>query len=376
MTALRCRNLSKIYKRDVYAVRDFSIDIHDGEFVVLVGPSGCGKSTLLRMIAGLENITEGSIDFDGVDLKCISVKDRNIAMIFQNYALYPHMTVYDNMAFCLKQQKLSKMDIDEAVRSTAQTLGIEELLDRKPKTLSGGEKQRVAMGRAMVRKPALFLMDEPLSNLDAKLRTQMRREIAGLHKKIGTTVIYVTHDQIEAMTLGDRLVVMNKGEIQQVDTPENLYLKPRNLFVASFIGSPQMNILEGKVVCVKEKRIDLECKSMRNDLQYAVGVKIGQMMIKLPHDKGEYLKKCGYIEKIVKLGIRAEDIHIGQGITVDINGKESHGDSCCLFVNLQGNEIIVKSRNTKIDVTRQIKINFDMTKIHLFDRDSGERIYA
>ncbi len=245
MAVVELKNVSKIYSDNLKSVNDVSLTINDKEFVVLVGPSGCGKSTTLRMIAGLEEITEGQIYIDGKLVNDISPKDRNIAMVFQNYALYPHMTVYDNMAFGLKLRKFSKEEIKQRVSEAAKILGLEEYLNRKPKALSGGQRQRVAVGRAIVRKPKVFLFDEPLSNLDAKLRVQMRTEISKLHKRLDATMIYVTHDQIEAMTMGDRIVIMEGGIVNQVDTPLNLYNKPINRFVAGFIGSPAMNFIDG-----------------------------------------------------------------------------------------------------------------------------------
>ena len=252
MASLSLRNIWKVYPGDVTAVKDFNLEIEDKEFVVLVGPSGCGKSTTLRMVAGLEEITKGELYIDGKLVNNVLPKDRDIAMVFQSYALYPHMTVYNNMAFALKLRKTPKAEIDRRVREAAQILGIEPLLNRKPAALSGGQRQRVALGRAIVREPKVFLMDEPLSNLDAKLRVQMRTEITKLHKRLQTTFIYVTHDQTEAMTMGTRIVLMKDGVMQQNDTPQNLYDFPENLFVAGFIGTPQMNIFRVKL----EKGID------------------------------------------------------------------------------------------------------------------------
>ena len=248
MASLKLNHIYKIYSGNVTAVSDFCLDIEDKEFIVLVGPSGCGKSTTLRMVAGLEEISEGELYIGDRLVNDVAPKDRDIAMVFQNYALYPHMTVYDNMAFGLKLRKKPKDEIDKLVREAAKILGIEQLLNRKPKALSGGQRQRVALGRAIVRDPKVFLMDEPLSNLDAKLRVQMRTEITKLHQRLQTTFIYVTHDQTEAMTMGTRIVVMKDGFIQQVDTPQNLYDYPANLFVGSFIGSPQMNFFDAKLV--------------------------------------------------------------------------------------------------------------------------------
>ena len=247
MSSLSLKNICKVYPNGFEAVKDFNFEIKDQEFIIFVGPSGCGKSTTLRMIAGLEDISSGELKIGDRVVNDVEPKDRDIAMVFQNYALYPHMSVYDNMAFGLKLRKVPKDEIDKMVKEAAKILDLTPLLDRKPKALSGGQRQRVAMGRAIVRNPKVFLMDEPLSNLDAKLRVQMRIEIAKLHQRLGTTIIYVTHDQTEAMTLGDRIVVMKDGVIQQVDTPQNLYEKPTNLFVAGFMGSPQMNFLDATV---------------------------------------------------------------------------------------------------------------------------------
>ena len=244
MASLSLKDVCKVYPNGYKAVQNFNMEIADKEFIIFVGPSGCGKSTTLRMIAGLEDISSGEFKIDGKLMNDVEPKDRDIAMVFQNYALYPHMTVYDNMAFGLKLRKVPKDEIDKAVKEAARILDLTHLLDRKPKALSGGQRQRVAMGRAIVRNPKVFLMDEPLSNLDAKLRVQMRTEIAKLHQRLGTTIIYVTHDQTEAMTLGSRIVVMKDGIVQQIDSPQNLYDKPCNLFVAGFMGSPQMNFVD------------------------------------------------------------------------------------------------------------------------------------
>src|SRR5256714_1079623 len=264
MAKVVVKNVSKVYRgdkgRDVTAVRDVNLEIHDREFVVLVGPSGCGKSTTLRMIAGLEEISRGEIYIGDRLVNDVAPKDRDIAMVFQNYALYPHMTVYDNLAFGLKLRKYSKTEIKKRVQDAARTLGIEDLLERNPKALSGGQRQRVAVGRAIVRQPKVFLFDEPLSNLDAKMRVQMRAEITKLHQRLQATIIYVTHDQIEAMTMGDRIVVMNNGKVQQIDTPLKLYNEPDNLFVAGFLGSPPMNFINGEL---KQERDAIVFKEMQ-----------------------------------------------------------------------------------------------------------------
>ena len=288
MGAIQINSVGKIYPNGTRALEDVNIEINDGEFVVLVGPSGCGKTTLLRMVAGLEDITEGEISIGEKIVNEVAPKDRDIAMVFQNYALYPHMSVYDNMAFSLKLRKLSKSEIDEKVKEAAKILEIGELLERKPKALSGGQRQRVAMGRAIVRNPEAFLMDEPLSNLDAKLRVQMRAELGQLHTQLETTTLYVTHDQVEAMTMGDRVAVIRKGELQQIDTPREIYLYPKNIFVAGFIGSPSMNFVYATVK-VSSKNITLT---------------FGEDSIKCNTDENKKLKEFDGQE--IVLGIRPE----------------------------------------------------------------------
>ena len=269
MSSISLKNVYKIFEDGTTAVNDFNLEISDREFIILVGPSGCGKSTTLRMIAGLEDITKGELKIGDRVVNDVAPKDRDIAMVFQSYALYPHMTVYKNMAFGLELRKVPKDEIDRRVREAAKVLDIEHLLKRKPRALSGGQRQRVALGRAMVRSPSVFLLDEPLSNLDAKLRTTMRTEIKKLHQRLGTTFIYVTHDQTEAMTMGDRIVVMKDGVIQQVDTPQNLYKHPLNMFVAGFIGSPQMNFLDGRLTA-KNGKIILSLSNNELDITNAV----------------------------------------------------------------------------------------------------------
>ena len=288
MGAIKINSVGKVYPNGTRALEDVNIEINNGEFVVLVGPSGCGKTTLLRMVAGLEDITEGEISIDKKLVNEVAPKDRDIAMVFQNYALYPHMSVYDNMAFSLKLRKLPKEEIDQKVKEAAKILEIDELLERKPKALSGGQRQRVAMGRAIVRKPEAFLMDEPLSNLDAKLRVQMRAELGQLHTQLETTTLYVTHDQVEAMTMGDRVAVIRKGELQQIDTPREIYLYPKNIFVAGFIGSPSMNFVYANVK-VSSKNITLS---------------FGEDSIKC--DAGENKKLKDFDGQEIVLGIRPE----------------------------------------------------------------------
>ncbi|HAP73385.1 MAG TPA: sugar ABC transporter ATP-binding protein, partial [Lachnospiraceae bacterium] len=292
MASLNLEHIYKKYPNGFEAVKDFNLDIEDKEFIIFVGPSGCGKSTTLRMIAGLEDISSGTLKIDGKVMNDVEPKDRDIAMVFQNYALYPHMTVYDNMAFGLKLRKVPKDQIDTMVKNAAKILDLTQLLDRKPKALSGGQRQRVAMGRAIVRNPKVFLMDEPLSNLDAKLRVQMRSEIAKLHQRLGTTIIYVTHDQTEAMTLGTRIVVMKDGVVQQVDTPQHLYDDPGNLFVAGFMGSPQMNFVDGVVKVNGSKAC----------------VTVAGIDIPLTPAKAKAVIDGGYNGKTVTVGIRPEHI--------------------------------------------------------------------
>src|SRR5699024_7120042 len=283
MAELKLDNIKKVFDKDVVAVNDFNLDIADEEFVVFVGPSGCGKSTTLRMIAGLEEITSGELYIDDRKMNDVAPKDRDIAMVFQNYALYPHMSVYDNMAFGLKLRKFKKDDIQKRVNNAAKILGLDSFLDRKPKALSGGQRQRVALGRAIVRDPKVFLMDEPLSNLDAKLRVQMRAEIQQLHQRLQTTMIYVTHDQTEAMTMATRLVVMKDGLIQQIGTPKAVYNNPQNVFVAGFIGSPAMNFFKG--------------------VFHEASFQMREIKLKLPEDKIKVLKEQGYENKEITLGV-------------------------------------------------------------------------
>ncbi|MDO4545486.1 MAG: sn-glycerol-3-phosphate ABC transporter ATP-binding protein UgpC [Bacillota bacterium] len=370
MANLELKSVRKIYKDDVKAVENFSLTVRNRELLVLVGPSGCGKSTVLRMIAGLESVTEGSIFVDGICIDEEPPQNRNMAMIFQNYALYPHMTVYGNIAFCLKMSRCSKEEIEESVRNVSRKLGIESLLQRKPKTLSGGERQRVAMGRAIVRKPSLFLMDEPLSNLDAKLRIQMRREIANLHRQIGATIIYVTHDQVEAMTLGDRIVVMKDGVIQQIDTPQNLYHMPCNLFVAGFIGTPQMNLLESTVVT--------------DSVTGAVALELEGITISLKQEQQRDLETRGYVGRKIIMGIRAEDIKAagqigtepcGSSCPVIIKELESHGSEQYAYLDFQGKELVMSVpqcfSKKKGDAE---ELSFSADHLHLFDRQTERRL--
>ena len=314
MASLSLQHINKTYPNGFEAVKDFNLEIEDKEFIIFVGPSGCGKSTTLRMIAGLEEISGGTLKIGDRVVNDVEPKDRDIAMVFQNYALYPHMTVYDNMAFGLKLRKVPKDEIDKMVREAAKILDLEKLLDRKPKALSGGQRQRVAMGRAIVRNPKVFLMDEPLSNLDAKLRVQMRIEISKLHERLGATIIYVTHDQTEAMTLGTRIVVMKDGVVQQVDTPQNLYEHPGNLFVAGFIGSPQMNFMDARIEVKGED----------------VTATVGKYVLKVPADKAKALKDGGYDGKTVVLGIRPEKYMILRNSSQHIRTARWNLPSVCM----------------------------------------------
>ena len=364
MASLSLQHINKTYPNGFEAVKDFNLEIEDKEFIIFVGPSGCGKSTTLRMVAGLEEISSGTLKIGDKVMNDVEPKDRDIAMVFQNYALYPHMTVYDNMAFGLKLRKVPKDQIDKAVREAARILDLEKLLDRKPKALSGGQRQRVAMGRAIVRNPKVFLMDEPLSNLDAKLRVQMRIEISKLHENLGATIIYVTHDQTEAMTLGTRIVVMKDGIVQQVDTPQNLYNTPCNQFVAGFIGSPQMNFMDALV------------NVNGND----VTLKVGEHVLKVPASKKQALIDGGYDGKTVVLGIRPEDVHDSQAfisnspdsvIKSKIKVYELLGAEVFLYFDLEGTQMTARvNPRTTLRTGDDAIFALDMEKIHLFDKDT------
>ena len=367
MAEVHLKNVSKVYEGGNVAVKEVNIDVKDREFVVLVGPSGCGKSTTLRMIAGLEDISTGELYIDGKLVNDVAPKDRDIAMVFQNYALYPHMTVYENMAFGLKLRKFDKKEIKIRVTDAAKILGIEEYLERKPKALSGGQRQRVAVGRAIVRKPKVFLFDEPLSNLDAKLRVQMRTQISKLHHSLNATMIYVTHDQTEAMTMGDRIVIMKDGVIHQVDTPLNLYNLPINKFVAGFIGSPSMNFIEGKIA--QENGIFF--KSSENDLS-----------IKIIGRQEDILKP--YINKSIWLGIRPEDIY--DSASMDFKPQYYKIDVPPEVVEPMGNEIFIYFLIDKVQFIARIParempergkirtLMLDTEKFHFFDFETEQAI--
>ncbi len=367
MAEVKLINVKKVYEGNVVAAQEVNLTVKDKEFVVLVGPSGCGKSTTLRMVAGLEEITEGELYIDGVLMNQVPPKDRDIAMVFQNYALYPHMNVFDNMAFGLKIRKFPKDEIKKRVEDASKILGIENLLTRKPKQLSGGQRQRVAVGRAIVRKPKVFLFDEPLSNLDAKLRVQMRTEISKLHQRLEATMIYVTHDQVEAMTMGDRIVVMKDGIVHQIDTPLNLYYQPANKFVAGFIGSPSMNFINGKIISEN----GLKFMSTNSELKF-----------NLKGLEEKNFKK--YIEKKVILGIRPEDFGISDSarekatdvtIQAEIEVVEPMGREEFLYFQNEGEQIIAKidsSMNVKAGM--KADLGFDLQRCYFFDADNERSI--
>jgi multiple sugar transport system ATP-binding protein len=374
MAKVTVKNVSKIYPgekgRDVTAVNDVSLEIQDREFVVLVGPSGCGKSTTLRMIAGLEEISKGDIFIGDRRVNDVAPKDRDIAMVFQNYALYPHMSVYDNMAFGLKLRKYPKAEIKKRVMDAASILGIEDLLERRPKALSGGQRQRVAVGRAIVRQPKVFLFDEPLSNLDAKMRVQMRTEITKLHQRLQATMIYVTHDQIEAMTMGDRIVVMTGGVVQQTDTPLKLYNEPANLFVAGFLGSPPMNFINGTL------------KEDKNAVVFSE-IQGGTMQVRLPAEYRERARE--WIDRPVLLGIRPEDIELAQfsgsetstgSFPAIVDIVEPMGAETNLYLQTGAHTVVCRSQRPLDHREAGHRFQFEMSlnKAHLFDPTSGRRV--
>ncbi|MDP6133319.1 MAG: sn-glycerol-3-phosphate ABC transporter ATP-binding protein UgpC [Candidatus Marinimicrobia bacterium] len=362
MAKITLKNIQKVFDKNIIAVNDFSMEIKNKEMVVLLGPSGCGKSTLLRMIAGLIDITEGELFIGDNLVNDVSPKDRDIAMVFQNYALYPHMSVFQNISFGLELRNYNKDDIQKKVDRAAKILNIEELLDRKPKELSGGQQQRVALGRAIVRDPKVFLFDEPLSNLDSKLRIQMRSEISKLHENLQATMIYVTHDQIEAMTMGDRIVVMKDGVIQQIDTPLNLYNSPKNKFVAGFIGNPSMNLMQGQVINKGGLLFDN-----------------GSFSFQLPQDFEKYLKLFkGYA---ITFGIRPEDIHIqeksldikkGCPVSLEVELVEPIGNESFIHITTGLNNLIARVHpQTQLQIGQKVDLVFDMSKAHFFNTDTG-----
>lgn len=364
MARIELKHLFKDYVKGTHAVSNVDLMIEDEEFIVLVGPSGCGKSTTLRMIAGLEDITSGDLIIDGKRVNDLHPKDRDIAMVFQNYALYPHMTVYDNMAFGLKMRNISKEELDKRVKDAANILGLDELLERLPKELSGGQRQRVALGRAIVRDAKVFLMDEPLSNLDAKLRFQTRAEITKLHKRLKNTIIYVTHDQTEAMTMASRIVVMKDGIVQQIGKPKEVYLKPKNYFVAKFIGSPSMNFMK---MTMTDK-----------------GLKLNERVFSIPNNIKINLKNRGYMNKELLVGIRPEHIYLVEdgrlnrsdykfNTTVDLS--ELTGSETLIYFNLNDYSLISKVNTLDdFEIGEKIELVFDFDKIHFFDVDSQVRI--
>jgi multiple sugar transport system ATP-binding protein len=362
MAEVILKNICKSYSNGFNAVKNVNIDIKDKEFVVLVGPSGCGKSTTLRMIAGLEDITGGELLIGDRVVNNVEPKDRDIAMVFQNYALYPHMSVYENMAFALKLKKVPKQEIDQKVREAAKILDLEKLLDRKPKALSGGQRQRVALGRAIVRNPKVFLMDEPLSNLDAKLRAAMRTEITKLHKSLGTTFIYVTHDQVEAMTMADRIVCMKDGVIQQIATPQEIYDNPNNIFVAGFIGSPQMNFINATLT-EKDGKIYVTNK----DIEVAI-------------NKEDYEVVKSYIGKEIILGVRPEDIHIENEFIknnldtvfeAEVDLSELMGAEIYAYLKVGDTNITARfDGRRKLQIGEKLKLSMDKQRLHIFDKET------
>ena len=425
MASVRLEHVNKVYEDGFQAVYDFTIDIEDKEFIVFVGPSGCGKSTTLRMIAGLEDISSGSLYIDDELVNNVEPKNRGIAMVFQNYALYPNMTVRQNMAFALEMHGVGKKERNEKVEKVAKILDLEELLDKKPKALSGGQRQRVALGRAIVREPKVFLMDEPLSNLDAKLRTSMRSEITNIHRRTGTTTIYVTHDQTEAMTMADRIVIMKEGFVQQIGTPEELYNNPTNLFVATFIGTPSMNIIEGelkgdsiallgtKIKCQKDLIDKIKTKYQTllennkrdiTQLNYLISDKSRKKLVAKNKKNGGRKNHFSYEEQlkakeeqnkhissalkndkfVVKLGVRPEDIYLDKPKEKDIQlcsfkakvfNVEMLGKNYLVHVDNNDTKVIANiSYKPKVEIGKDISLNIDLKSTLLFDPVSGERL--
>lgn len=366
MSSISLKNIYKVFEDGTTAVNNFNLEINDKEFIILVGPSGCGKSTTLRMIAGLEDITKGEMKIGDKIVNDVPPKDRDIAMVFQSYALYPHMSVYKNMAFALELRKVPKAEIDKRVREAAKILDIEHLLKRKPRALSGGQRQRVALGRAMVRSPSVFLLDEPLSNLDAKLRTNMRTEIKKLHQRLETTFIYVTHDQTEAMTMGDRIVVMKDGVIQQADTPQNLYKHPFNMFVASFIGSPQMNFLDAEVA-VREDKLFLTFAKDEIDITDTFS-------------SSKRLRE--YDGKKIKVGIRPEDVSIDSGyieknpnkvLAASLDVSELMGSESYLYLDYAGQKLTARVE-ADAPVNENVELGIITSRLHFFDPNTTVNI--
>ncbi len=365
MAELTFKNVRKVFENSVEAVNDFSLNVEDKEFLVIVGPSGCGKSTTLRMVAGLEDITSGELYIGDTYANPLPAKDRDIAMVFQNYALYPHMNVYENMGFGLRLRKFPKHEIERRVNDAARILGLENLLDRRPKALSGGQRQRVALGRAIVRNAKVFLMDEPLSNLDAKLRVQMRGEIVKLHHRIETTTIYVTHDQTEAMTMADRIVVMRDGFIQQVGTPFEIFNRPANLFVAGFIGTPTMNFLDGEITSQGTFKTD-------------------DFELVLPDEVFGTLKDQGYTGRTVTLGIRPQDVYDDRDmfdatpeniLEYNVEIAELMGSETNITIDVAGREVTARvDARTDVGIGDRIKFIFDLENAHFFDKENEQRI--
>ncbi len=371
MASITLKNIVKCYTKDVPVVKNFNLEIQDKEFVVFLGPSGCGKTTVLRMIAGLEEITEGDIFIEETLVNETAPRDRDVAMVFQNYAIYPHLTVYGNLAFSLKARKVSKKEMDPLVRSTAKMLGIDRYLERKPRHLSGGERQRVALGRAIVRQPKAFLMDEPLSNLDAKLRVQMRFELSQLHRKLGITTVYVTHDQIEALTLGDRLVLMSEGEIQQIADPFTIYNRPANVFVATFVGSPSMNLFDARIV-------------QQNGALYLAGKRLRIKLHDITDVEKDYIGRdviCGFRPEAIALAEYVQFKNKSEDIDARIDDVEPVGDSQLIYVSCNDQLFVANKEISSGFLDRHslmgkdTKINFNLDQIHLFDKSSQKAIY-
>ena len=363
MASVKLTNVKKVYDKKVVAVHDFNLDIKDKEFVVFVGPSGCGKSTTLRMIAGLEEISEGTVEIDGVVVNDLQPKDRDIAMVFQNYALYPHLTVFENMAFSLRLKKVPNDEVFRRVTEAAKVLGITEYLTRKPRALSGGQRQRVAIGRAMVRDSKVFLMDEPLSNLDAKLRNQMRAEIILLREKINTTFIYVTHDQTEAMTLGDRIVIMKDGFIQQIGTPQEVFDHPANLFVAGFIGTPQMNLFDARLI--------------KQNGKYAVT--LDGITVELAEDKQARLAAKDVAEQDVVLGVRPDHIMLcADGVKGKVDVSELMGSSVHLHISANGHDVVVivptNGNAAHFPMGSEVNMIFGGNVAHVFSKETEKNL--